>query len=108
LYGAIAASKGPVLKGTKADKVKWHDDKELYTGVYAKGGPTNVDTDKYVHLDGLLDRSDADVRGRKVDGIGNSNVQHLTHQVAGQLKVEEKKKSGSRGSSKGSARGNSA
>lgn len=26
---------GPVLSGTKADSVKFHDDKNLYTGVYA-------------------------------------------------------------------------
>lgn len=74
LLSKIAESKGPILTGTKAEKVALHDDKSLYTGVYAKGGPTNVDKDKYVHLDGLLDRSEADVRGRKVDGIGNSNV----------------------------------
>lgn len=98
MLAQVASSKGPILKGTKADKVKLHDDKSQYTGVYAKGGPTNVDKDKYVHLDGLLDRSDADVRGRKVDGIGNCNVQHLTHKVAG-LQVEEEKKT--RGNSRG-------
>jgi len=32
---------GPVYQGTKTDKVKFHDDKSLYTGVYAQGGPTN-------------------------------------------------------------------
>lgn len=26
---------GPVHAGTKADQVKFHDDKSLYTGVYA-------------------------------------------------------------------------
>ena len=30
-------------KGTKADYVKFHDDKTTYTGVYARGGPTTVD-----------------------------------------------------------------
>jgi len=34
---------GPTFTGTKADHVKFHDDKSLYTGVYARGGPTNVD-----------------------------------------------------------------
>lgn len=34
---------GPTFTGTKADNVKYHDDKSLYTGVYAQGGPTNVD-----------------------------------------------------------------
>ena len=36
-------SKGPILVGTKADAVKFHDDKSLYTGVYAQGGPSTVD-----------------------------------------------------------------
>lgn len=39
----ILAAGGPVFSGTKADKVKFHDDKSLYTGVYAKGGPSTVD-----------------------------------------------------------------
>lgn len=33
----------PVMKATKADAVRFHDDKTTYTGVYAQGGPTNVD-----------------------------------------------------------------
>ena len=36
---SVRDSKGPVLKGTKAKANKLHDDKSLYTGVYAKGGP---------------------------------------------------------------------
>lgn len=43
LTAAICAVGGPVFAGTKTDKVKFHDDKSLYTGVYAQGGPTNVD-----------------------------------------------------------------
>jgi peptide methionine sulfoxide reductase MsrB len=39
----ICSVGGPVYTGTKADAVKYHDDKSLYTGVYANGGPTNVD-----------------------------------------------------------------
>ena len=57
---------GPAFSGTKADKVKFHDDKSLYTGVYAQGGPTNVGgTGAANDLSSLLDRSDADVRGVK-------------------------------------------
>ena len=61
------AAGGPKFKGTKADYVKFHDDKTTYTGVYAKGGPTNVDTrsGKISNLDQLCDRSDANVRGVK-------------------------------------------
>ncbi len=54
---------GPDFKGTKTEKVALHDDKSKYTGVYAKGGPTNVDRDKG-DLSRLTDRSkEADVRG---------------------------------------------
>lgn len=41
---AILGVGGPAFAGTKADAVKFHDDKSLYTGVYAQGGPTNVDS----------------------------------------------------------------
>ena len=54
--------------GTKADYVKFHDDKSLYTGVYAKGGPSNVDIGNgggISDISQLCDRSGADVRGVK-------------------------------------------
>mmetsp|Transcript_21971 Transcript_21971/g.32741 ORF Transcript_21971/g.32741 Transcript_21971/m.32741 type:complete len:164 (+) Transcript_21971:59-550(+) len=47
--------------GTKADKVKLHDDKKLYTGVYARGGPNTKSTS--VTLSQMADRSAADARG---------------------------------------------
>lgn len=46
----VSASKGPKLAGTKAEANKFHDDKSLYTGVYAQGGPTNVDKDRVVDI----------------------------------------------------------
>lgn len=91
VYMKVASSKGPILKGTKAENVALHDDKTLYTGVYAKGGPTNFEKDKYHHLDNLLDRTEADVRGRKIDHMREEQVQQVTHKVAG-LVVEEEKK----------------
>ena len=51
------------VNATKPDTVKWHDDKSTYTGVYAKGGPTNVD--HKITLSNLADRSVADARGVK-------------------------------------------
>ena len=67
LEGKILAAGGPVFSGTKADKVKFHDDKSLYTGVYAKGGPTTVDAGhgKISDISQLCDRTSADVRGVK-------------------------------------------
>lgn len=59
---------GITFTGTKADYVKFHDDKSLYTGVYAKGGPTTVDIGtggKVSDISQTCDRSASDVRGRK-------------------------------------------
>jgi hypothetical protein len=63
LVAKVCKTGGPTYTGTKADYVKFHDDKSLYTGVYANGGPTNVDGAK--DLSGLCDRTDSDVRGIK-------------------------------------------
>ena len=59
----VEASQGPVLHGTKAEANKFHDDKSLYTGVYAQGGPTNVDKDKISDISQTVNRQPADVRG---------------------------------------------
>lgn len=64
----IISSGGPHFEGTKADYVKFHDDKSTYTGVYAKGGPTNVDVGKNGLISDIsqtCDRSSADARGVK-------------------------------------------
>lgn len=86
---AVVNSEGPKSQATKADYVKFHDDKTTYTGVYAKcdlphleavkntpwtsrmglvqkakrcrGGPTTVDGQK--DLSSLADRTPADARG---------------------------------------------
>ncbi len=39
----ITSHGGPTFTGTKAEAVKYHDDKSLYTGVHGQGGPTTVD-----------------------------------------------------------------
>jgi len=58
----ICGAGGPVFTGTKAEAVKYHDDKSLYTGVYANGGPSSADG-KISDLSQLADRSSAGVRG---------------------------------------------
>ena len=63
MHEIVANSKGPILVGTKAEAVKYHDDKSLYTVVHANGGPSTVDTDKCADISSLCDRSDCDVRG---------------------------------------------
>lgn len=67
LKSKLSSITGPVLTGTKAEYNKFHDDKSLYTGVYAKGGPTNVDVGKgnISDISQLCDRTKADVRGVK-------------------------------------------
>eukprot|EP00891_Asterochloris_glomerata_P001381 jgi/Astpho2/1381/Aster-x1007 len=57
----LTAAEGPQTNATQADYVKFHDDKSTFTGVYARGGPTNVDGG--ADLSDLCDRSDANVRG---------------------------------------------
>lgn len=58
---------GPVYSGTKADSVKYHDDKSLYTGVYANGGPSTIGgTGGISDISQLCDRSSANVRGTKI------------------------------------------
>lgn len=39
IYDTVRCCGGPVHKSTKADMVRFHDDKSLYTGTHAKGGP---------------------------------------------------------------------
>ena len=64
----ILSHGGPTYHGTKADYVKFHDDKSTYTGVYAKGGPSTVDvggSGKISDISQLCDKSGANVRGVK-------------------------------------------
>ncbi len=71
IIAQISAS-APASSGTKADAVKFHDDKSQYTGVYAAGGPTNVDRDP-ANLASHIDRRNAaDVRG--ATGGANAGV----------------------------------
>lgn len=65
LVSQVSNAGGPVYTGTKALANKFHDDKSLYTGVHANGGPSTHD-DKVNDLSSLLDRSPADVRGTKM------------------------------------------
>eukprot|EP01063_Lacrimia_lanifica_P000667 TRINITY_DN1034_c0_g3_i1.p1 TRINITY_DN1034_c0_g3~~TRINITY_DN1034_c0_g3_i1.p1 ORF type:complete len:185 (+),score=79.84 TRINITY_DN1034_c0_g3_i1:59-556(+) len=62
LEARILGAGGPTSSGTKADAVKFHDDKDQYTGVYKAGGPTNVDVGTS-DLSNITNRKDADVRG---------------------------------------------
>jgi len=68
LVETIVGTGGPSFTGTKADYVKFHDDKSQYTGVYARGGPSNVDVGSggaISDISQLCDRTGADVRGVK-------------------------------------------
>lgn len=66
LIQLVCTTGGPVFSGTKADAVKFHDDKTLYTGVHANGGPSTIGgTGGYSDISQLCDRSAADVRGTK-------------------------------------------
>lgn len=80
---------GPVFAGTKAQAVRHHDDKSLYTGVYGKGGPTNAHDQIEIGnatcgFKSLLDRSSADVRGRQVEVSREEKIEkaHAKSKVA--------------------------
>jgi len=42
VYGLVSCSSGPVLLGTRAAAVRFHDDKSTYTGTHINGGPEAV------------------------------------------------------------------
>ncbi|CBZ50502.1 tubulin polymerization-promoting protein family member 3, related [Neospora caninum Liverpool] len=65
LSAQISSASGPVYSGTKALPNKFHDDKSLYTGVHANGGPSTVDGN-INDISQILDRSAATVRGTKM------------------------------------------
>jgi len=64
----VISSGGPATTGTRANYVKFHDDKSTYTGVYARGGPSAIEASK--GLAAYADRSAADVRGVKISADG--------------------------------------
>ena len=55
---------GPVAKGTRAESVRLHDAKKLYTGTHKVGGPSTID--HKITLSNLTDRTQADARGVKL------------------------------------------
>lgn len=65
LSAQIASASGPVYSGTRALPNKFHDDKSLYTGVHANGGPSTIDGN-INDISQVLDRSAANVRGVKM------------------------------------------
>lgn len=51
----VAASAGPVRNATQAGTCRLHDEKSLWTGVYAAGGPSTVEKDR-ITLESLTNR----------------------------------------------------
>lgn len=68
----IVDAGGPKFRGTRADHVELHDNRETYTGVYANGGPTTVDSVHVPDLSGLVDRTD----GLHLDDSGPNPASH--------------------------------
>lgn len=83
----VSQSQGPILVGTKAEAVKYHDDKTLYTGVHANGGPSTVDKEKISDISQLCDRTESDVRGQKLQPVSEITNQHYSMVV-----IEEEQK----------------
>lgn len=61
------ASTQPHVSGTVAAAVKWHDDRRLYTGVHAQGGPKVVD--KRFKIEDMLDRDAANLTQKRRSSI---------------------------------------
>merc|ERR1712146_158085 len=55
----------PMARGTKADNVRLADESE-FVGISTRGGLSTVDKAAAGGLADLLDRTDADIRGRKI------------------------------------------
>ena len=71
LIAQAAAVGGPrvhadATKLADASQTRFHDDQGTYTGAHTQGGPTTTSA-RVDELGDLLDRSEYDVRGRKLD-----------------------------------------
>lgn len=75
LLEKISSLEGPILVGTKAEDVRFHDDKSTYTGTHKFGGPSTMDVaavsrsggaitggDKHT-MASLTNRGNCDIRG---------------------------------------------
>ena len=83
----LSTVQGPKLSHvSRAENVRFHDDKSQYTGVYRHGGPTNIGAGgdgEAVTLASLADRSAYDVRGRKIKQKQTSNYEYLRGKAGG-------------------------
>ena len=61
----LSQARGPMVAGTVAEANRFHDDHSTYTGVYKAGGP-DIHSKTNLDLSEIMDRSDYDVRGRKL------------------------------------------
>eukprot|EP00892_Ulva_mutabilis_P010007 jgi/Ulvmu1/7379/UM036_0039.1 len=63
LFKETVANCQPMVHATVARPVKWHDDRSMYTGVYAQGGPTNVD--RKISFKDIVNRDARPTSGRR-------------------------------------------
>lgn len=95
LIAKLARAEGPVLHGTQAEAVRFHDDQSTFTGSHAQGGPSIGKNDTGgVQMENLLDRKEGDVRGRAVEEDPEEAAKHkaaLKLQNASRAKVAMKK-----------------
>ena len=83
----LSTVQGPKLSHvSRAQHVRFHDDKSQYTGVYRHGGPTTIGAGgdgESVTLSSLADRSAYDVRGRKIKEKPTANYEYLRASAGG-------------------------
>jgi len=63
VIGTVLRAGPPRHDASGAAKVRLHDDKSTYTGVYKRGGPTNFDGGANIDLSYVTNRKAADARG---------------------------------------------
>jgi hypothetical protein len=102
----IAANMGgPSASGTTkvaAGQTRFHDDASTYTGVHVNGGP-NTESSNVHDIGHIMDRSDYDIRGRKLDYEDGSNRHH--HGNASVVSARKSQMGGQGGRSTASAVG---
>lgn len=75
----IVQTDGPSLNNaTVPSETRFYDDKTTYTGVHTAGGPTLKDDSRYMHLENLLNRGPADVRGIPAQVSPDHHQRHST------------------------------
>merc|ERR1711964_832345 len=89
LVSLIIAKGGPTARGTKADNVGLAN-KDHFVGIHTRGGPSTQDLAPHqTGLQNLCDRSEYDVRGRKVNRNGATKLSPRSQKLNRRTQLED-------------------